>query len=261
MKKLFKRLLNNKGLSLTELIVAMFLTSVILAIAVGMIAPVKNLMNTLKSNAHMDAMCSTTNEYIRGTLQTARTLTIVRLDGNNGITQENKDIIEGALNSSSKVLAVLDVNAGMDDENGDPMDPMFRIFEFDGGLTYGVLAGYIGDLPLLDDAGYKAFADQYGAFNEPYYENTSFVTEFYNSGVGWLQVASQCYKEGEAINQKRILNFNLLNSGVSNLYDESGNAVSVNIAGEGASNAIEADKEVNPTLQGGHSYIIIYTTL
>lgn len=250
MKKLFKRLLNNKGLTLTELIVALFLTSVILAIAVGMLAPVKDLMNTLKSNAHMDTMCATANEYVRGTLQTARNVTIIRLDGQNGINPTNKSTMEGALNSNTKVLAVLDIKAGTGDE------PVYRVFDFsDGVSSYSDLADRITNASNA----YKTLAEQYGAFNEPYYENTSFVTEFYNSSSGWLQVASQCYRDGEAINQKHVLNFKLLNSSVSNLYDESGNAVSVSISGDGASNAIESDKTTNPTLQGGSGYVIIYT--
>lgn len=222
MKKRFTCLLNNKGLTLTELIVAMFLTSVILAIAVGMLAPVKNLMNTLKSNAHMDAISSTVNEYIRGTLQTATSLKFVTLEGDNTVKTADKDSVNGFFSGNRvNALAVLDTGTG---------EKNYRIFDF-------------GEISVsqLDDLLKNKSEDDY-AFFDPFYENSSCAVELHNDS-GYLQVATQCYRNGEAINQKHVLNFKLLN----------GSLASVSGTGE------EMVADASQTTIEGHGYLILYT--
>lgn len=76
MKNRFKHLLGKKGLTLVEILVVLVVSSILLGIAMGMLMPVSRLMNSLKGNAHMDAMCDTANEYIRGTLQTATSVSV-----------------------------------------------------------------------------------------------------------------------------------------------------------------------------------------
>ena len=250
MKKLLKRLLNNKGLTLTEMIVALFLTSVILAIAVGMLAPVKNMMYGMKGNAHMDTMCATANEYIRGTVQAAKSVTIIKLDPSNQFTDE--EAVKKAIGSGAKAIAVLNTDPGNSDT------PIYRIYDFCD--TFDTPAALKGLINSRDS--------KYAAFNEPFYENTSFVVDFYNSTLGWLQVGSQCKKDYgndklEIVNQKHVLNFKLLNGGLSNLYDSGGNKLTdgqVNFSGTGADAAIDLDNEVQEEIAGS-SYVIIYTTL
>lgn len=77
MRKRLKRLLNKKGLTLVEILVVLVVTSILLACAMGMLTPVNNLLNSMKSNAHMDTMCDTANEYIRGALEKAEAVSIL----------------------------------------------------------------------------------------------------------------------------------------------------------------------------------------
>lgn len=76
MKKRFKRLWGKKGVTLVELIVVLAVSSIILGIAMGMLLPVSRLMDSIKSNAGMDAACDTINEYIRSSLQNATGVSI-----------------------------------------------------------------------------------------------------------------------------------------------------------------------------------------
>lgn len=76
MKKRFKRLWRKKGVTLVELIVVLAVSSIILGIAMGMLLPVSRLMDSIKSNAGMDAACDTINEYIRSSLQNATGVSI-----------------------------------------------------------------------------------------------------------------------------------------------------------------------------------------
>ena len=232
MKKLLKRLLNNKGLTLVELIVVMFLTSVILAIAMGLLVPVKNLMNSLKSNAHMDTVCATANEYIRGTLQTAEKVSLYKLGDGNAIVDSP------VIDTDSNVIAILDINAG----TGNP--PVYRIFDFGNVQTSAELTSRISN------AGDKNAQKEYCAFFDAFYEGSSYAVELYNDGK-WIQLTSQCYRltkdpsnPTEAANQKHILNFKLLNGSIS---------------GSGADAEINVDPNVTPEIGGGSGYIIVYT--
>ena len=253
MKKRLKLLLSNKGMTLTELIVAMFLTSVILAIAVGMLAPVKNLMNTLKSNAHMDTISSTVDEYLRGTLHSAKGLKIVQLDNLNHVSDADLDSVKQFCTSANKAkaIAVLNVNpqSGLNPDAADYEPPIYRIFELgDAAQDWTKLDN------LMDKAHSGLTADveemkDYAVFLEPFYEGTSCAVEFYNDGGKRLQVASQCFRDGEMINQKHVLSFNLLNTGVSGFTDIAGSGVQTDVD-------VEAQTEI-----AGRCYLILYTTL
>lgn len=241
MKKLMKRLLNNKGMTLTEMIVAMFLTSVILAIAVGMLAPVKNLMNTMKSNAHMDTINSTVDEYIRSTLQSATSVMLVQLNSGNDFddtadkTAANQFFTDKA---GEMICALAVVNIGTDSA------PVYRVLDFDRVYTFAELQGRLSTS--------SSYAD-YGIFNEPFYggNNISCAVELYNNG-SWLQVASQCKKENngsmEIANQKHVLNFQLLNGTAAEVSGDEGEETNADLNQEGAELEIE-----------GHCYLILYT--
>lgn len=234
MKKLKTRLLNNKGLTLTELIVALFLTSIILAIAVGMLAPVKNLMNTMKGNAHMDTVSSTIGEYIRGNVQTAKSLKIVVLEDDNTINGGDTDGVKKFFSDNGKVKALAVLDTGVDEKS-------YRLFDFE-----EIPAGGYTDLVNMLNAKDQ---DLYAVFHEPFYENTSCAVEFFNAGGDRLQVASQCFKNGEMVNQKHVLSFNLLNSHVSGFTD---------ISGTGTETKVDPDEQ---TVIVGHCYLILYTVL
>lgn len=246
MKKLMKRLLNNKGLTLTELIVALFLTTVILAIALGMLAPVKNLMNTLKSNSHMDTVNSTVDEYLRGTLQSAKSLKFFQLDDLNQISDADRESVKKFCTPSNKARAIAVLNVNPD--TSEP--PIYRLFDLgDAGQDFTMLnnlmtkaqSGVLTDVQAMKD---------YAVFNDPFYgDNISCAVEFYNSGGKRLQVASQCFRNGEIINQKHVLSFNLLNTRVDGFSDITG-------TGEYTDVDPEAQTEIN-----GHCYLILYTSV
>lgn len=249
MKNRLKRLLNNKGMSLTELIIVMFLTSVILAIALGMLVPVKNMMNGMKSNAHMDTINSTVNEYFRGTVQTATALTFIRLDGSNGIKEEDRDTVKKFFEDhlgKVKAIAVLDIEA----DNEDIAVPIYRIFDF------GAVPGNTEIINLL----YEKNEAEYGLFFDTFYENASCAVEFYSGSTSGLQIASQCKKVNgdtlEFINQKHVLNFKLLNSALSSGFD------GVSGEGEETDAFVPSDEttEEDASIEG-HGYLVLYTTL
>lgn len=232
MKKRLNRLLNNKGMTLTELVVAMFLTSVILTIAMGLLVPVKNLMNTLKSNAHMDTISSTVEEYIRGTLQTAKNLKFITLGDDNSVDAHVSDITDffNKNGSKSRALAVLNVS---DDDT-----PLYRIYDFEYVSDYSTLKGLLN----------KYSANEYRVFNDAFYEGTSCAVEFYKAGSTRLQVASQCYRNGESINRKHVLSFNLLNGGSTGIASD--------IDGEGVYTNVDIEAQTDIE---GHCYLILYT--
>ena len=251
MKKLFKRLLNNKGLTLTELIVALFLTSVILAIAVGMLTPVKDLMNTMKSNAHMDTISSTVDEYVRGTLQAATSLKFVQLNNRNEVANEDRNSVMDFCTPANKAKAIAILNTNSDSTGA----PIYRLFDLgDLAQDWTLLNKHLGYAcsGLLADA---AAVKKYAAFNEPFYggESISCAVEFYSNGT-FLQVASQCFKDNgkkddddnpimDMINQKHVLNFMLLNS-----------AVPTDAGGEETFSDPDTQTEIE-----GHCYLILYT--
>ena len=251
MKNRLKRLLNNKGLTLTELIIVMFLTSVILAIALGLLVPVKNLMNGMKSNAHMDTINSTVNEYFRGTVQTATALTFIRLDADNTIKEEDRDTVKKFFEAHPgkvKAIAVLDVEA----DNEDIPVPIYRIFDFE------AVPGNTELINLL----YEKNEAEYGLFFDTFYEKASCAVEFYSGSTNGLQIASQCWKVNgdslEFINQKHVLNFKLLNSALPSGFEGvSGDDESEETdAFVGSDTSTEEDASIE-----GHCYLILYTTL
>lgn len=77
MKNRIKLLINKRGLTLVEIIVVLLVSSILIGIAMGMLAPTRRLMNAIKGNAHMDALCDTVNEYIRGSLQGATSVCVI----------------------------------------------------------------------------------------------------------------------------------------------------------------------------------------
>lgn len=206
MNSIFKRLLSKKGVSLVELIVAMAITSVILLIATSMLAPANNLMNSIKGNAHLDTLCDTANEYIRGALQTAVSISVYKYDSStlNDIEIQADNYIKSGL--KTKALAVIEIPVETD-ASGNQIKA-FRLFDF---------TTIIDKTTLMNDL---SIADIYknGAFLEPFYEKTSFSvkisTPTNDTGASsWIKLKSRCYNiySGDQNNQEKTMTFKCLN--------------------------------------------------
>ena len=72
MIKRLTQLKGKKGTTLAEVLVAMFITSILMGIAFGMMSTQTKLTATIKSNAHMDSICDTVNEYVRSSIAAAK---------------------------------------------------------------------------------------------------------------------------------------------------------------------------------------------
>lgn len=122
MKKFYKRLLNKKGLTLVEILVVLIVTSILLACAMGMLAPVNNLLNSVKGNAHMDAACDTINEYLRGTLEKAEKVAVISYNDSNTIRNTWKTYTDTYPASEGYKVKAMGV---LENYNGD-----FRFYDF-----------------------------------------------------------------------------------------------------------------------------------
>ena len=126
MKIFYKRILSKKGLTLVEILVVLIVASVLLLCATGMLAPVNNLLNSVKSNAHMDTACNTVNEYIRGILEKSEAISIIPYSkfNNDPVTVRNEwktytDKYTPAKGYEVKAIGILE------NYNGD-----FRLYDF-----------------------------------------------------------------------------------------------------------------------------------
>lgn len=212
MKNFFKPILNKKGLTLAEILVVLFISSVILVITANLMKPVQNLLNSVRSNAHIETLCDTANEFIRGSVQAANDVTVFRLDD----TAESGDISDESLNAvdakltayntegyNVKAIAVLKNKPY--DEN-DEESGKYRVYYFDAEATK---AGSISAL-LTDETKYS----DYALFNEAFYEKTTFKLEMATdnpSDSNWVNMKSRCwYSNGDPANRDRALSFKLL---------------------------------------------------
>ncbi len=236
MRKRIKRLFGKKGLTLVEVLVVLVVSSILLGIAMGMLRPVSSLLNTLKGNAHLDAVCDTANEYMRGRLQTALSVTMLKADDPEKVKKAAEDCISAAgSNVKLRAIGVLDADKSTAE--------LYRIYDFgtigDSGISVDQLKGYITDPST-------AYND-YAAFRNEFYEGTSYSVSF---GWGeekemeggtkadgtpdtikvtdWLKVTSACEKNGERSNQERSLYFRIFGGSVQ---FESGEAVVKNGSG------------------------------
>ncbi len=204
MKHRIKRIFNKKGLTLVEILVVLLVSSIILAIAMNMMGPVNNLMNSVRSNAQMDMMCDSANEYIRGKIQAAKSLKIYRLTEQNMLPGSG-----GAVPAVSDVyvIAVLNVKSSAS-------TPEYRLFDFGRVASGDEIMALINESVLnIGNA-----VDKYAVFNEAFYQDSSYALEILNgdSGKKWLEIHSQCQQiengRVEIVNQIRALKFKLLNS-------------------------------------------------
>lgn len=245
MKNRLKRLLNNKGLTLAELIIVMFITAVIISVAMGLVIPVRDMMSSMKSNAHMDTVSSTVNEYVRGTVQTANALTFIQLEGNNNIKDADRDAVKKFFSDHPGKVKAMAVLNTVDDTDA----PVYRLFDFESVPGNTELINLIG---ARDEAAYGVFRNTF--YGDTANQRYSCAMELFNNESGkWLQVASQCWKvndEGlDFVNQKHVLNFKLLNTAMESFGG---------IAGDGEETAAGIEEQLNIE---GHCYLILYATL
>lgn len=248
MKNFFKPILNKKGLTLAEILVVLFISSVILVITANLMKPVQNLLNSVRSNAHIETLCDTANEFIRSSVQTANDVTVFRLDD----TAESGDISDESLNAvdaklteykkdgyNVKAIAVL--------KNSKGSKGMYRVYDF--GVISATSMKDLLQNPSDDDA----------LFNEAFYENTSFKltmgTNDPTSKSNWVNLSSRCYyatntnvvKEGDYANRDRALSFKLLQGTVR---DEA--------AAKDAEGNYTKDADGKYVQKPGDSFVILY---
>ena len=230
MKKSFRNLFNKKGLTLVEILVVFIVSSILIGIAMGMLAPVRNLMNAIKSNAHLDAVCDTANEYIRGRLQSALSVTMMKAEtdddiNNIGIVAQEYTDKSDSDKTVLKALAIL----GEKDPD-DSSNTLYRLYDFgtvtNGGMSSGDVV-QIGELKSYIKNPSTAY-NKYSAFMNAFYENTSYSVKFSwgthdseavtdddgtytpsSSVTDWLKITSTCYRYGEQANQERQLSFKI----------------------------------------------------
>lgn len=234
MIKKLNRLRGKKGTTLAEVLIVLLITSILLAIAFGMLAPVKRLMNSVKANAHMDAMCDTANEFVRGSIHNATKVSLVTYGASTSMIKDKAQqaidwkLAQDAAGADSgkykvKAIAVHKNTAGK-----------FRLYDF-GEITDANALATMLSTPNVN-------ASQYGVFNEPFYENCSLKMDIndINPDTGgttdWITVQSQSIiseaDDGtvESANQPRGLKFKLLNNS-SGLDISGGGKDSVDITG------------------------------
>lgn len=101
MKIFYKRILSKKGLTLVEILVVLIVASVLLLCATGMLAPVNNLLNSVKSNAHMDTACDTITEFLRGSISKAEKVCVLPFPH---ATEEGYNLPSGTLRPEHEAL-------------------------------------------------------------------------------------------------------------------------------------------------------------
>lgn len=202
MKILLKRLKSKKGVTLVELIVVLFVSSVLLGAAMGMMGPVNALMKSLKANAHLDSLCNTANEYIRASIEKASGVTMVAYSaGSEGsVSAKFTELSSKAdvnFKSNIKVIAVLKNSAGQ-----------FRLYDF----------GKVTDTSVLEARLTNHTDKQYEVFSEGYYENNHYTVTINTPAVDadsetitWAEIESKCFDQnGELANQPKTLSFQTL---------------------------------------------------
>lgn len=199
MKINFGLLKKKAGMTLAEVLIALFVSSILIGCAIGMLPTVKRLMNSITINSHMDAMCDTANEYVRAVVQSSNAVTVRAIgvddDGISGLVEDYKS--DGKHTTGTIVIRT---NA----------DGNLRIYDMGNAPGSSVVSFVKAAAP--SDAEEKMYA----LFNEAYYENTNFTLTFKSTG-GQGSIISQCIIREDAttgekiINQPRTLNFRLLN--------------------------------------------------
>lgn len=201
MKKTVNLIRRKAGTSLAEVLVALLISSILMGIAFGMMSTFTRFAATIKTNAHMDAMCDTANEYMRSLLQSATAISVKKIGINDADIVNQAAAYSTAADSVSKAILIRKNTEGK-----------LRIYDM-GKVNLSTFSSAISG-PISDN--------DYGLFREAFYEGTSFNVSVTSSG-GVVSITSQCliYDTGtETVkNQPRTLQFNINGSIASDIID------------------------------------------
>jgi len=209
--KKVRRLLNKKGLSLVEVLVVLLVSSILLIIVTGMIAPVNNLLSSVSANAHMDTMCNTINEYFRSIMQTASKAKVVGYDGVDvsTINAVAADYLTEAQSGVSGYKA--EARAIVIRKN---CNNQFRIYDMEKYSNASNISNFITSIAPDEEEPHRLFMDCF-------YENTSLKVSI-NCGSN-IKISTQCLKNingiEEVANQEKNLTFQTLGISVDNALD------------------------------------------
>lgn len=234
MKENIKRLLKKKGLTLVEILVVLVVSSILIGIAMGMLAPVRRLMNTLKGNAHMDAACNTVNEYIRGSLQNATSVCIIPYSNIDVVKSQWGEYTKKYTKANGYKVMALGV---MENYNGD-----FRLYDF-GDVT--IINHSWGDTLHLSSTGESDGGTPFG---------TAFATliKDRDGGGRW-----QGGLDGHEFHK-----FDAFNEGFYSNGLESGGNYGIQVAFEVNSKALEVeDEDGEVTTIDGVGYLTMYSQI
>lgn len=210
MIKRLTQLKGKKGTTLAEVLVAMFITSILMGIAFGMMSTQTKLTATIKSNAHMDSICDTVNEYVRSSIAAAKRGVVFKYNATNlgSITTAAQGYVTSQATNNDKLYALMI-------RYPDPTQPhdldnpqMARIYDF-GPLDSSNISSFTGKLSAI-----MSENDACGLFYDGYYENASFEMTAIVNGTN-IKLRSQFRNPytGELRNQPRTLSFSMLNGG------------------------------------------------
>lgn len=266
MKQLLNRLKSKKGITLVELLVVLFVSSILLSIAMGMLTPINELMKSIKGNAHLDTLCNTANNYIQASVENASAITMV------SYTAGSEDEVSAkftALSTSVDVNFKSNINVIAILKNS---EGRFRLYDF----------GKVVDTGVLENHLTSHYDNTYEVFRNSYYENQDYAVTIKtptspdgSSSIGWAEIESTCFNpEGNLSNQPRTLSFQFLqktikfigntatssgdptlpeNDGTVIIYksnDYSTPIVTPHTPGEGGDDEDGEDGEDEPTLPG-----------
>ncbi len=210
MMKRLTQLKSKKGTTLVEVLVAMFITSVLVGIAFGMMNTETRLMNTIKSNAHLDAVCDTVNEYVRSCVSTAKRGAVYKYESANisNITTAAQNYVSTQTTQSDKLFALMIRYPDPTQPHTTANPQMSKIYDF-GPLDSSNLSTFTSKLSAVMGAN-----DTNSLFYDAYYGNSSFEMTVVTSGTN-IKLYSQFRNPytGELANQPRTLSFSMMNGG------------------------------------------------
>lgn len=209
---------NKKGFTLVEVLVAVAITVVLMAIAVAMLTPATRLLNAVKSNAGLDIVCDTAAEYVRGSIQSADAVGFTNFStGSEDAVKNLLADIRGGAAVNVHVLSVMKLPDGSG----------YRLYD------YGTLTPTVADISGL-------ISNEHRVFNEDFYAGTDLSFKISSDSntadgaitVNWLKLDTQSMNGTEPANQPRTLSFKMLNgsarlSGTGSYSTDDGNLLIV----------------------------------
>lgn len=198
-----KRLKNQKGFTLVEVVIAMAITSIVILAVANLFSSATGLITTLRADTNLDIACDATNTYVRN-----------RLDALNDATVCVSDHV--------------DISDTADDYSQDGYD-VFAIAVIDGKLyDFGLLPEVNTGSVLLSRMS-AAQLPAYAVFNEAFYSGTRLNIRFtsaneevtledgtMSNAVKWLRLESRFMAaDSNPANQPKAITFRLFNGAIA----------------------------------------------